>query len=184
MHQRTYSLTSIALMAALMAIFSQISIPIPISPVPLTLQTAGIIIAPIILGAKRGTLSILAYILIGVCGVPVFSAGKAGLSVLVGPTGGYLLGFVLGTLLAGLYWQTLRNKNLPQAFVVAVISITVTMACGLAWFSFLMGMSLSQGFLVAVLPFLPLDVVKIIIFAPVAYKVRRALLLQFPHNFS
>lgn len=184
MNKRTSAITMIAMMTAIMAIFSQITIPLPFSPVPLTLQTAGVILAPILLGAKKGSFSILAYILLGVFGAPVFSAGKAGFAVLFGPTGGYLAGFLIGTLIAGYFWQSQIKKTLFKAYLTAVISILITLSSGVIWFSYIMGASLKMGLLLAVLPFLPLDILKILLFAPLAYKVRESLKIQFPYLFD
>ena len=181
MNKKTSAITMIAMMTAIMAIFSQVTIPLPFSPVPLTLQTAGVILAPVLLGAKKGSLSILAYILLGAFGVPVFSAGKAGLAVLYGPTGGFIFGFLIATFIAGLYWQIQEKKTLSKAYLTAIISITITMFCGVTWFSYIMGASLKMAFLLAVLPFLPLDIFKILLFAPLAYKVRQSLKIQFPY---
>ena len=92
-------LAYIALMAALMAICSWITLPI--GPVPFTMQTFAIFTAVLLLGGKRGTIAFVVYLLLGVVGLPVFSGFSAGPGVLLGSTGGYLLGFLFGDLA---YW--------------------------------------------------------------------------------
>ena len=89
----------IGLSAAIIAVCSWISIPLT---VPITLQTMGVVLISGLFGAKRGTLSTLLYILIGAIGVPVFSGFKSGFGVLLGSTGGYIIGFIFTALIVGI----------------------------------------------------------------------------------
>ena len=97
---KTKDMALIGLFAALLAICSWISIP---TTIPFTLQTMGVFLAVGLLGGKRGTISILLYLLIGAVGVPVFSGFKGGIGALAGPTGGYLIGFVGTALIMWLF---------------------------------------------------------------------------------
>lgn len=90
-----------AVFAAVIAVMAQLSIPLP-GGVPLTLQTLGIMLAGIVLGPRRGTLSVLIYILLGAIGLPVFAGFKGGLSSVIGPTGGFIISFWVVSLCAGL----------------------------------------------------------------------------------
>lgn len=114
---RTYSktnyMTLCGLFAALMAICSLISIPLGFTPVPVNLGTLGVFLAGGILGKKYGTISIAVYVLVGAVGVPVFAGFRGGLSVLAGPTGGYIIGYIVAAFLVGLLVEMmLAEKNL------------------------------------------------------------------------
>ena len=98
---RTKDLTIIALMAAVTVIMAQIAIPMP-AGVPMTLQTLAVTLAGVILGAKRGAISMLIYLLLGAVGLPVFSGFRGGLAMLVGPTGGFLISFPIMAFIIGL----------------------------------------------------------------------------------
>ena len=112
-HSKTLTLTYIALSAALIAICSWISIP---TTVPFTLQTFGVFAALGTLGGRRGTLAILAYLLLGLVGLPVFSGFQGGPGVLLGTTGGYILGFLASALL---YWGAV-SLGLVSNFYILV----------------------------------------------------------------
>ncbi|MFR6311142.1 biotin transporter BioY, partial [Anaerofustis stercorihominis] len=98
-HLKTRTLTKIALCTAVMCIIGPVSVPIPISPVPISLAQLGIYFAVYALGYKYALISVLVYILIGSIGLPVFSGFMGGVNRLIGPTGGYLLGFIFLTLI-------------------------------------------------------------------------------------
>lgn len=98
-HTKVLDLAYIALMVALMAICAWITLPI--GPVPFTMQTFAVFAALGLLGGRRGTLAVVVYLLLGAVGLPVFSGFNSGLSALLGPTGGYLVGFLVSALL---YW--------------------------------------------------------------------------------
>ena len=80
-------------MASIMAALSFIAVPLPISPVPITLQILGVMLAGLLLGPQLGTMAVCLYLIAGISGLPVFAGGAAGIGVLMGPSGGYLLGF-------------------------------------------------------------------------------------------
>lgn len=89
----------VSIFASLISAGAQFSIPLPL--IPLTLQTFFVLLAAIFLGSKWGSLSVLIYLVLGIIGFPVFSAGSSGLGVLLGPTGGYLYGFIFASLIVG-----------------------------------------------------------------------------------
>ena len=99
----TKCIALIGLMAAVTCILGPLSIPLPISPVPISLTNFAIYLAIYVLGTRRGTLSYLIYLLIGFVGVPVFAAFTAGPQKLLGPTGGYLIGFIPMALICGIF---------------------------------------------------------------------------------
>lgn len=167
------------LFAALIAISSQVSVPI--GPVPHTLQVFFVMLAGIILGGRWGFVSVLVWIALGAFGLPVFYQGKAGLMHILGPTGGFLFGFALCALLVG--WLTERaSRSYGKTLLVLLLGLAVVYAVGLAGFmasfTFFLKkpMELDKALSLAVLPFLPFDIVKTAVAAYIGVKVRRALI--------
>ncbi|MDD4567112.1 Biotin ECF transporter S component BioY [Methanoculleus chikugoensis] len=146
-----YSGTFIALIAA----GSWISIPLP--PVPLTLQTLFVLLSGIVM-KRYGAIPVALYVLLGAAGLPVYHNGTAGLGVLLGPTGGFLIGFIPAALVAGLAYE---HKS-PAARIAGLIAATVlTYAFGVAWLACSASLSLYQAILVGVAPFAVGEVVKV-----------------------
>ena len=106
-----YSYLLCALFAALTAIFSQIMIPLPFTPVPINLALLAVWLCGIVLGAKRGAISILVYILLGAIGVPVFHGFMGGIGVLAGPTGGYIVGYLPAVVIFGFLYNRYISVN-------------------------------------------------------------------------
>ena len=127
---KTYDIVYIAVFAVIMAICSWISIP---ATVPFTLQTFGVFIAAGVLGGKRGTLSVLVFILLGAVGIPVFANFSGGIGVLAGPTGGYIIGFVFTALVMWLIERLLGTKTWVLALSM-LLGLAVCYAFGTAWF--------------------------------------------------
>ncbi|NLX49798.1 MAG: biotin transporter BioY [Methanospirillum sp.] len=131
-------------------------VAIPFVPVPLTLQTLFVLLSGVLL-RRWGFLPPLCYLLLGVFGLPVFHNGLAGTGVLLGPTGGYVAGFVAGGLLAGLAYECRERPVRLAGLVVADLAIY---ACGAGWLALSAGASLPAAVGVGVLPFLPGDALK------------------------
>ncbi len=184
MKNSTAQLTMTAILTALLAVMAQIAIPIPISPVPITLQTAALVVAILVGPGWTPLYTCLIYLFLGCVGLPVFAGFKAGVGVLVGPTGGFLLGFIPAVILASLYWQRLGRGRIVAAYGAALIFEVISLLGGSIWFSFLTGSTWPQALALTVVPFLLGDALKIIVFVPVAWAVRRALVQQFPHRFA
>lgn len=151
-----------ALFAALIAVCSWISVP---SAVPFTLQTFGVFMAAGLLGGKRGTVSVLIYILLGAAGIPVFSGFKGGAGVLAGSTGGYIVGFLFTALIMWLFEAKARNRKYTLPISMAV-GLLACYAFGTAWFMFVYARtSGSVGLVTAltwcVFPFILPDAAKI-----------------------
>ena len=127
---KTYDIVYIAVFAVIMAICSWISIP---AAVPFTLQTFGVFIAVGILGGKRGTLSVLVFILLGAIGVPVFAGFSGGIGVLAGTTGGYIIGFLFSALVMRAM-EKLPGKKAVMQIVSMIVGLIVCYAFGTAWF--------------------------------------------------
>jgi len=155
-HARLRRLTTCAMMAAVLGVLSLIALPLPISPVPVTLQTLGVLLAGGILGPWWGAVSVLLYIGLGVVGAPVFAGGEAGMGVLVGPRAGYLIGFVAAACVMGL---CARRQTIPLALGTAAASLSVY-AFGAPWLGWVTGMGVKNAVIVGVLPYVPGDVLK------------------------
>lgn len=161
---KTIDLVYIGLSAALIAICSWISIPLT---VPITLQTMGVCIIASLFGAKRGTIATIIYILLGAIGIPVFSGFKGGLGVLLGSTGGYIIGFIFTSIIVGIVSDKTKGK-LWALIVSMVVGILVCYAFGTAWFAVVYNRSndaVSIGTILGwcVIPFLIPDAIKIVV---------------------
>lgn len=169
--QRTKQLTAIGLMTAVICIVAPFSIPIPVSPVPLTLTNFAIFITVYILGMKAGTLCVILYLLLGTAGLPVFSAFSGGLGKLAGPTGGYLIGFIFLALIQGLIIKKFPGKN-SATVAGMILGMAVCYIFGTAWLAWQMDQSFPAALTIGVLPYLPGDAVKIIAAAFAGPKLR------------
>lgn len=173
---KTRTLILTGLFTALTAVCSMISIPLPFSPVPINLATLSIFLAGGLLGAKYGAISQLVYVLLGAIGLPVFHSFTGGLSILVGPTGGYLVGYIAAAYLIGrLTKQKDQSLVLLFGFFIGLLTIY---ALGSLWLMFVAGASLWSALLVGVFPFLPGDGLKILAALFLVKKLRPR--LSFP----
>lgn len=168
---RLRDLTYMALMAALLGVCAWIALPL--GPVVFTMQTFGVFAALGILGGRRGTLTFLLYLALGLAGLPVFSGFTAGIGILLGPTGGYLTGFLLSCLL---FWGiTARwGDSLRVLAAAMVLGLVACYAVGTAWFLLVYGGSDSLGGALAlcVAPYLLPDLGKLILALAVTRRVR------------
>lgn len=134
----TRRLAFVALFSSLLGILSQISLPLP-GGIPLTLQTFAVALCGCVLGPGKGTLSVLIWLLMGSVGLPFFSGFQSGFSVLFGPSGGFLMGFLFLALFCGVG----ASKGLVPYWGIASVGLLLCHLCGVAWFSFVT----KQGFL-------------------------------------
>lgn len=152
----------VGLMTALICVLGPLSIPLPFSPVPISLTNLAIYFTIYVIGMKRGTLSYLIYLLIGLVGLPVFSAFTGGPGKLLGPTGGYLIGFIFMALICGFFIDKWPTK-LYLHFIGMVLGTAVCYLFGTVWLAYQAGMSFYAALAAGVIPFLPGDLAKIII---------------------
>lgn len=145
--------------AFLIAVAAQISIPLPFTPVPATLQTFAVLLIGATFGAKRGMATVITYITEGCLGFPVFAGGVAGVANLLGPRGGYLLGFILGAFLIGYIFQKIEKKNLIKLFLSFLVADLIILVCGGLWLSFFVGTT--QAYLLGIAPFFLSSLTKI-----------------------
>ncbi len=158
---RLHSMIFIALMTAVISITAPVSIPLPFSPVPLSLTTFVLYLALYVLGAKYALFSTLLYLALGLMGVPVFSGFGSGIGKLLGPTGGYLIGYLCIPLVGGLFFRKSKPTFL-SCCPGLVLGTAICHLCGTLWLAFQTNLSLPVAFATGVLPFLPGDLCKII----------------------
>ena len=154
------------------AAMAQVRIPLPFTPVPLTGQTFAVLLVGAGLGSRRGAASLLLYLLQGIIGLPVFAGGASGLAVLLGPTGGYLVGFVVAAYLIGLLAARGLDRRIPSAFLAFLAGEAVIYLFGVAWLSVFLGFQ--RAIMAGFLPFLIGDALKLVAAAlalPAAWKL-------------
>ena len=201
--QKTIQMVKVAIFSAVFCVLSPWMIPLPFSPVPVTLGIFVVYLAVALLGAKQGTLSVIIYLLLGLAGLPVFSGFSGGIAVLAGPTGGYAIGYIpcalltgwlmkQGTKLGGKQRKPGKPENLQQAdkeianpkrlwkqmlWNVAAMSVGMA-ACylsGTVWFWIVMDgtYTITQILLVCVIPYLVFDMAKIGLAAVTIVEIRK-----------
>ena len=189
---KTKDLVLIALFTAMIVVLGLIPpVPVPWVPVPVTLQTFGVMLAGLILGPWRGGLVVLTYVLIALLGLPVLPGGRAGLAVLAGPTGGFLLGMIPGAVVTG--WLAGRitatgsvagsgslaaaTPQILRCWIASVVGgMLVVYAAGIPWLAAVTGMGLEKATW-AIAVFLPGDLLKALVASIVAQRVRRLALI-------
>lgn len=159
-HSLTARLTISAIFTALIAILAQFTVPLPFSPVPVTGQTIGIILAALLLDKRTAIISVLAYLLLGAAGAPVFSMARGGIYMITGPTGGYLWGFLPAVYMASIISNSNPGYSIQKAALGAIAAMAVIYFCGSLQLALLMGYTPLQAFLIGVLPFLAADLIK------------------------
>ncbi|GFI43176.1 biotin transporter BioY [Lachnospiraceae bacterium] len=167
----TQRLVLIAMVTSITCILAPFSIPIPISPVPISLTNLVLLISVYVLGWKDATVSFLIYLLIGAAGLPVFSGFAGGLGKIAGPTGGYLVGFIFMTIIAGIFVERFRDKRFLIITGMALATV-VTYLFGTAWLAFQLEMPFTAALSIGVIPYLPGDTAKIIlavVIGPILY---------------
>lgn len=155
------------------ALSAQVAVKLPFSPVPVTGQTLAVLLAGALLGSRRGALAVLVYIGQGLLGLPVFAGGAVGWARLAGPTGGYLIGFVLAAYLVGLLAERGWDRRPATTVGAMLLGNTIIYACGLLWLSGFVG-GLAKAVPLGLTPFLPGDLLKIALAAvllPVGWKL-------------
>jgi len=163
-----------ALFAALIAVLGMISIPLPISPVPVTGQSLAIMLAGSILTVRQAAFSVITFLLIGAVGVPVFAGMTGGIGILVGPRGGYLLGFLVGAIVIALS-KGQSNSKWRLALANMVGGIVIVYAFGVVWLNFVTGMGLEKAFMIGALPYIPGDLFKVFVATVIAVAVNKQL---------
>lgn len=161
-----------ALFAAIIGVMAQITIPLPL--VPITGQTLAIGLAATILGARYGTLSVILYLVIGSAGVPVFAEFSGGISKLVGPTGGYLVGFIPAAFIIGWYMER-TSFSFKNAMIANTIGMLVTLAFGTAWLKIAADLTWAAAITGGATPFIIVGLIKAALASWIGIIVRKRL---------
>ena len=157
--------------AALTALLAQVTVPLPL--VPITGQTVAVLLVGATLGAGRGAASMGLYALLGMVGLPVFSDGSGGMSVVLGATGGYIVGFVLAAALVGRLAERRWERTFLKGMVTFLVGTGVTFLVGLPWLAAVAGLDLQATLANGLYPFVLPGVVKAAVVAgllPAAWK--------------
>jgi len=148
---------------------AQISIPTPLG-VPLTMQTFAVALAGVVLGAKKGALAAFVYLMLGTFGAPIFANFRGGFDLIIGPTGGFLLSFPLFAFAAG--FGADRERCLWLAIGLAVGS-AVNLSMGMLQLAFVNQISLQAAFVAGVMPFLPVEMIKMVLVFVIGSRMRK-----------
>lgn len=172
-----------SLMAALTAVGAYIHVPV--GPVPIVLSTLFVILSGLLLGSRWGLASMALYLLVGAIGIPVFAGGKGGFGHFLGPTGGYLIGYLVSAWITGLISER-ANRLLFRDVIAVVIGSLTLYGCGVPWLKIVTQMSWSKALLVGMIPFLIGDAIKASVGVILARSVRPMLnrLSQSPSSHS
>lgn len=172
---KIFDIVSIALFSVIIAICSWIAIPFTI---PFTLQTFAIFLTLLVLGGKKGILAIVLYLVLGIIGIPVFSNFTGGLGVIMGPTGGYIVGF----LFLGLIYMliTFFSKKIGGIVIGLIVGLIVCYLFGTLWFTFgytgnANKMTFWTSLSLCVVPFIIPDLIKMIVAILIAVKIKKYL---------
>lgn len=161
----------------LTALGAFVRIPLAFTPVPITLQTLFVLLAGAFLGTRLGSISQLSYILLGISGVPIFSNAGFGLVYVLGPTGGYLLGFIIASLFVGRFIKYAAS-NLFYIFIIFCIADFMLLVSGTLWLKWVLRCSLSKSFFIGFIPFVYPDIIKVfaatIIYLKIPPRVKEA----------
>ncbi len=174
-NMKTRDMIMVAMFAALICIGAYIVIPLPFSPVPITLQTLFIMMAGLILPVELAGMTVVIYLLLGIVGLPVFSGGGSGIGILFGPTGGYLVGFLIGVMVISFMVNKFKSNVMVEFISTVIGGIIVVYAIGVIWLSAKTGMGIAKAFTVGAVPFLIGDFMKAIVATVVAVPIRQYL---------
>ena len=165
--------------AALIIAGSYVVVPLPFSPVPLALQSLFVLLAAVVLGPRRGTLTVLLFLGMGAVGLPVFAGGQGGPAHFLRPTAGYLLGYLPAAAAAGTIAAYGRGRApaIRRRFdaLAAIAGSIIIYAIGVPVLQLITGMSLPAALSAGLLPFVPGDLIKVLVVAALADRLRRAI---------
>lgn len=158
--------------AAIVAIFAQLTFPIAV--IPLTGQTFAVGLAATILDKKTSTWALVLYMLLGVLGLPVFAGMSGGLGILMGPTGGFIIGFVFNTLITS-SWLEKFGYTTAQSIIANLLGAAVTLFFGTIWLWLALGTTLTSAITAGFIPWIIPGIIKGVAAAVLGLVVRRAL---------
>jgi len=171
---KTKDMILAAMFGALTAVGAIVAIPLP-TPVPFTMQVFFVVLAGILLGPRWGAISQLVYVLMGSLGMPVFAGGVGGFAKVIGPTGGYLMGFILAAYVVGLITHAKPN-HFFWALTGSLAGLVVIYLLGTVQLALIAGMSAEKAFYAGVAPFIIFDLIKSIAAGLVGVAVKSTLI--------
>ena len=166
---RVHNMVICALFAAIIAVSAQVTLPLP-TQVPITLHTFGVALCAAVGGCAAGTISTSVYLLIGAVGLPVFSAMRGGFEMLIGPTGGFLFGFIPLAFFCGI-----QSGHFAARIGLSAAGLAICYLCGAVQYALLMQIDLISSIALVVLPFILKDVLSVIAAQYMAVPIRKAL---------
>ena len=169
-----YNLTKIALCVALLCVSSYLVFPLPFTPIVLSLHTIVVNLIGLVLKPKQAVIAILTYLLMGMIGLPVFSAGASGPGKLFGPTGGFYFGFLFAVFAISIL-RGRRNQLVRYVIVTVLVGLPIQHICGVLMLCFHNGFQVQAAFLAISLPFLLGDIIKCIVASFVGVALNRTL---------
>ncbi|MFH1354679.1 MAG: biotin transporter BioY [Candidatus Omnitrophota bacterium] len=169
--KRLRTVFSVFIFITLTALGAFVRIPLPFTPVPVTLQTFFVLLSGALLGSSLGLTTQLSYIFLGVLGLPIFSQAGSGLFYLFGPTGGYLVGFILASLWIGRAVRQMA-KGFWLTFVTFCFADLLILSCGLIWLKLFFGYSFGKLLFIGFVPFIPGDILKVFIATGIYLKLK------------
>lgn len=171
------SMAQTAIFTALMCVIAPVSVPLPWG-VPVSLATLVVYVAAVVLGAKRAAVAVLVYVVLGAVGVPVFSRYQAGLGVIVGVTGGFVVGYVPLAVITG-YFAELPMKRHFSCALGMTVGTVVMYAIGTVWYVLMTGSTVAAAMAACVVPFVGIDIAKIAIATGVSVPLSNRLAAAF-----
>ena len=166
---KTRKIVLISLCSALMFIFSQMTIPLPFTAVPLTMQVFGVILISSLMPSSISPVAILIYLLLGAIGIPVFAGFSGGFTALIGPNGGYLIGFLLMSIVTSI---TAASKNKIVVFTGAYVGLAIDYIFGVLQLKIVTGMTLGAALAAGLYPFILKDIMMTAVAVIIAAKVK------------
>lgn len=157
-----------ALFASLTAVGAYMKIPLPITPVPVTMQVFFVLLAGCMLGSRWGAISVIVYLLLGIAGFPVFAGGASGPGVFFGPTGGYLIGFIFAAFVTGKLSESFSRNSVLKNTLFMIVGLCIIYALGALRLMAVANLSFRQTMVAGVLPFIVGDLITLLLAAFIA----------------
>jgi len=146
---------------AVIAVAAQVSIPLPFTPVPITGQTFAVLLTGAVLGSARGVLATLLYVILGMIGLPFYAGGSSGVQVVMGATGGYLIGLVLAAVATGWLAERRWDRRVWSSVLAMLLGEVLIFTSGVGWLMGVTGVGLAEGLALGLVPFLIGESVKL-----------------------
>ncbi len=168
--KRACEALGVAVFISLTFLGAYLRIYLPLTPVPITLQTFFVLLSGAVLGKRLGAISQAGYIVLGSLGLPIFAGATGGILYLLGPTGGYLIGFMAASYIVGGMIGMKKELTFGWTVLAMLTGLAVVYLLGASWLSFVIKSNFSQTFALGVLPFIPGAVLKLLAGAIIFYK--------------